>query len=302
MIRYSVIIPHKNIPNLLQRCLDSIPERDDIQIIIVDDNSDTSIVDFNHFPGWNRRNVEFLFTKEGKGAGYARNVGLKRAKGKWLLFADADDFYTNNAWDIFDKYLDEIYDIIYFSVRCVDSDTLNPASRNLKNNIVIDAFLRKEKNSEVRLRYTCWEPWNKIWNKEFVERNNLRFEEIPKGNDAFFVLSGGDKACRIKALNESLYVVTFRPQSISYSITKENLKSSLLLKIRINKFYKSKNLNTLRQSVLYDIKQAYVTFGYKFALYSLWLVIKNRGDLLIFLGDIKGWKRLIKRNLYECKS
>jgi glycosyltransferase involved in cell wall biosynthesis len=36
---YSIIIPHKNIPNLLQRWLDSTLIRKDVQIIIVDDNS-----------------------------------------------------------------------------------------------------------------------------------------------------------------------------------------------------------------------------------------------------------------------
>ena len=50
MINYSIIIPHKNIPNLLQRCLDSIPNREDVQIIVVDDNSDPNIVDFDKFP------------------------------------------------------------------------------------------------------------------------------------------------------------------------------------------------------------------------------------------------------------
>ena len=53
MINYSIIIPHKNIPNLLQRCLDSIPNREDVQIIVVDDNSDPNIVDFDKFPGLN---------------------------------------------------------------------------------------------------------------------------------------------------------------------------------------------------------------------------------------------------------
>lgn len=45
MYKYSIIIPHYNIPELLQRCLDSIPERDDVQVIVVDDNSDSSKVD-----------------------------------------------------------------------------------------------------------------------------------------------------------------------------------------------------------------------------------------------------------------
>ncbi len=37
---FSVIISHKNRPKMLQRCLDSIPRRDDVQIKVVDDKSD----------------------------------------------------------------------------------------------------------------------------------------------------------------------------------------------------------------------------------------------------------------------
>ena len=97
---YTIIIPHKNISTLLQRCLNSIPERPDVQVIVVDDNSDPAVVDFENFPGKDRKNTEIYLTKEGKGAGYARNVGLRHAKGEWLLFADADDFYTENAFII----------------------------------------------------------------------------------------------------------------------------------------------------------------------------------------------------------
>ena len=82
---YSIIIPHHNIPKLLCRCLNSIPIRKDIQIIVVDDNSNPDIVDFNTFPGLNDSFVEVYLTKEGKGAGYARNIGLQHAKGKWLF-------------------------------------------------------------------------------------------------------------------------------------------------------------------------------------------------------------------------
>lgn len=67
---YSIIIPHKNTPRLLERCLYSIPTWDEIQIIIIDDNSNSESVDFSHFPGNGRKNTEVLFTKEGKGAGY----------------------------------------------------------------------------------------------------------------------------------------------------------------------------------------------------------------------------------------
>ena len=91
---FSVIIPHYNIPKLLQRCLDSIPDIPDIQVIVVDDNSSVEKVDFDNFPGKGRKYTTAIFDKAGGGAGHARNIGLKHAEGKWLVFADSDDFFV----------------------------------------------------------------------------------------------------------------------------------------------------------------------------------------------------------------
>ena len=101
---YTIIIPHKNIPLLLQRCLDSIPLRQDIQVVIVDDNSSPAVVDFDNFPGSERKDTEIIHTSESKGAGYARNCGLAAAKGRWLLFADADDFFLPGFLDVLDTF------------------------------------------------------------------------------------------------------------------------------------------------------------------------------------------------------
>ena len=108
---YTIIIPHKNIPLLLQRCLDSIPLRQDIQVVIVDDNSSPAVVDFDNFPGSERKDTEIIHTSESKGAGYARNCGLAAAKGRWLLFADADDFFLPGFLDVLDTFALTDYDI-----------------------------------------------------------------------------------------------------------------------------------------------------------------------------------------------
>ena len=87
---FSIIIPHYDIPDLLMRCLKSIPVSEDIQVIVVDDNSPDADTYLERYPELSRPYLEFIRTTKGGGAGYARNVGLDHAKGKWLLFADAD--------------------------------------------------------------------------------------------------------------------------------------------------------------------------------------------------------------------
>ena len=125
LINYSIIIPHKNTPLLLRRCLDSIPERDDIEVIIVDDNS----MNIN-WDDWKfNTNVSLLKTYKNKGAGFARNIGLKRAVGKWILFADSDDFFSQQFTLLLDGYRDSDYDIIYFMFTSVYSDSLLPSNR-----------------------------------------------------------------------------------------------------------------------------------------------------------------------------
>ena len=111
---YSIIIPHKGIPDLLMRCLRSIPVSEDIQVIVVDDNSADADTYLDKYPELSRPYLEFIRTKTGGGAGYARNVGLDRAKGKWLLFADADDFFVEDMHDIISSYVDSEADVIYF--------------------------------------------------------------------------------------------------------------------------------------------------------------------------------------------
>ena len=103
---FSIIIPHKGIPDLLMRCLRSIPVSADIQVIVVDDNSPDADTYLERYPELSRPNLEFIRTTKGGGAGYARNIGLDHAKGEWLLFADADDFYVEDMYDIISSNAD----------------------------------------------------------------------------------------------------------------------------------------------------------------------------------------------------
>ena len=75
--KYSIIIPHYRIPKLLRRCLCSVPKRNDLQVLVVDDNSGADIVAQireieKDFPF-----VTFIYSETNGGGGRARNIGLR---------------------------------------------------------------------------------------------------------------------------------------------------------------------------------------------------------------------------------
>lgn len=234
MIKYTFIIPHKDSLELLKRCIDSIPERKDIEIIIVDDNSRLSKYDISHYPGLNRFNTRIIFNKENKGAGHARNIGIKEAQGQWLLFADADDFYNDGFVDVLDKSLEPQLDILYFNVGVNFNWNFSVIEK-------YKAYFDGVGDTD-DIKY-IWNPWNKVFSRKYIISNNFVFDEIPVGNDAMFCLKASYHSKNIKIIKDKLYVYTNDNKS-SITLKKMSLGRKLnylKINIRINKFFRSIN-------------------------------------------------------------
>ena len=236
---FSVIIPHHEIPALLQRCLDSIPDVPEVQVIVVDDNSSEQKVDFEQFPGLGRKYTQCIFDKEGGGAGHARNIGMKHADGKWLVFADADDFFTKDAFQILDSHKDDSYDIILFKADSVDSDDYSPSDRHLQLNEAIDkAQAGRITAKEPVLIMPV--PWCKMMRREYIQRKEVLFDEVYAANDVMFVTKAtcwaDDEA--VTTSPEVLYTVTTRKNSLfdSNRNNPDNFLCRLEVQMRRNKF------------------------------------------------------------------
>ena len=209
---FSIIIPHKDIPDLLMRCLRSIPMSEDIQVIVVDDNSADADTYLDKYPELSRSYLEFIRTTKGGGAGYARNVGLEYAKGKWILFADADDFFVEDMYDIICSYADSEADVIYFKNKAVLSDDISIASyRDRHVNKIIDQYLTDSDEWPVRFKLPA--PWGKMIKGSLVGKHNIRFDEVKYGEDAYCSLLIGYYAKHIQVVDSVLYVVTYRANS-----------------------------------------------------------------------------------------
>ena len=234
MISFSFIIPHKNTPELLQYCLDSIPVRNDVQVIVVDDNSSADLVDFDHFPRWKGEHFELYLTKEGKGAGYAQNVGLNHAIGRWVVFVGADDYLFPSISCIFEEEKDTDADIIYFRPKAVLlKDRCSHSRRADAYNGIIDRYLVSGDETELRCRF--FSACSRFIRRSMIESNGIRFDEIVYSNDNLFSVKVGVNAKTIYVRENSFYCIT----ESGSSLTSNFMSKPGELQIRTDAFFRA---------------------------------------------------------------
>ena len=281
MTHYSIIIPHKNSPELLTRCVHSIPQRDDIEIIVVDDHSDA-----DKLPTLDARDgLNVILTTAGKGAGYARNVALQQAHGEWLLFADADDYFLPDAFAIFDKHLNSKSDIIYFTSQSVFSDTLEPANRQMTVLPLLLNYNKDDKDSEYRLRFGYNEPWGKMIRHEMVKTHHITFDEVRWANDFMFSTKIGYYADSITVDLSPVYCITIAYGSLIHQRSIDSRKCRYEVTLRNNQFLREHGFGQYQHSIMYSLRIA-ASYGPK----VLWDFIKlgKRYDADFLMGA-KQW-------------
>lgn len=241
---FSIIIPHKNIPELLRRCVSSIPRRDDTEIIIVDDNSDPDKVDFVHFPYLDEPNVKVIFDKSGLRQGHARNVGLQHAEGRWILFADSDDFFFYSIIKAMDDCLQSDADIIYYKSTNLDSETYKAdITRSGLTNTSIDLYLNHKVFGEDYVRYRHPAPWGKFIRSSIIKENEISFPEIIKAEDALFSVRCGYYAKKIEVRDVSLYCLTSREGNVTSVFSPEALYAVATTEADLMRFMIDKKVN-----------------------------------------------------------
>lgn len=217
--KYSIIIPHHNLPSELQRCLNTIPSKEDIEVIIIDDTSNAECRQMvkgieSLYPKY-----KFLYTQSGKGAGHARNIGLKEAKGKWLIFVDCDDLLTKDCYSIWSEYFASTHQIIYFKTQTIDPVSLKYNNAGDERIEIITRLQSREKALHKWLRTSYTQPWGKMINREFIKNNNILFEESLVANDYYFSVKSGLTANSISYVDKIFYLYSIREGSLSNNQT-----------------------------------------------------------------------------------
>ena len=254
--RYSIIIPHYNIPHLLKRCLSSIPIREDVETIVVDDHSnDASLSEVRElqtaFPS-----VRFFYLDKNMGAGHARNVAIQYAAGEYLLFLDADDYFHDCINSLLDDYKDDEADIVFFNADAVDPITLKPSDRANRLNIFIDDYFCRKASDSISLRYLHNGPCCKMVRKDLIDCFGISFDEIPAIEDVIFSYLVGYYAKTIKVDARKVYCITYRSDSLSNTYTSATLLILTEVMAKKNRFMIDQQLPIFDEDFLIPFRKA----------------------------------------------
>ena len=190
MVKVSVIVPVFNVEGYLARCLDSLARQTlrEIEVIFVDDGStDGSGARLDEFA---RTDARFqVIHQPNAGAGAARNAGLDRATGEYLFFFDPDDACSSDMLaGLYARAKKTNADVVVAGKTLVDAAT---GRRIEKKGFSRDLWRLPQpfapEDAGTRLfTFAKSVPWDKLFRREFILRNGLRFQNVRRCNDVFF--------------------------------------------------------------------------------------------------------------------
>lgn len=211
MVKISIIVPVYNTAKYLDKCIQTLINQtlENIEIIFIDDGSEDNSVEI--LKNYAKKDKRIRILKQNhKRQGAARNYGLSIAQGEYIGFVDSDDWVK---LDMFEK--------LYYQAKEADSDIVMCSMNTFEdgtNKIIVntyntlDIFNQKFFENSFTPQDTLnfifnisVSPYNKIYRKSLIDKNNIKFPENIYFEDNAFFFQSWLNAKKISLLNQKLY-------------------------------------------------------------------------------------------------
>ena len=243
--KISIIIPIHNIEKYLEQTLDSLIKQtigfENLEIIMVNDcSTDNSkeIIDkyackYNNF-------IAVHLTENSGLPGKPRNIGLEMATGEYVMFMDHDDYYSDDACEVFyNKITEENVDIVFSRFNYVFG------GGNTRNNTTLFGDINEIKVNAVSENKLLLEIgptiWTKIFRRSFIMENNIRFPEGILAEDLSFVVQSFLKAKGIVYLN-NYFSYNYRIRNSNNEKSTIYIRNKKYLRAMIKGYYDTYNV------------------------------------------------------------
>ena len=210
--KISVIVPIYNAEKYIDRCIKSIYAQTftDYEIILVNDGSKDNSAKICR--GYAEKDSRITFIdKENGGAGSARNAGIEVAKGEYLAFPDVDDWFEPNMYkELYDIAVSGNYDIVFSGVNYYSQSKNGELKYSRTVNCEKAHFLTEDEcRKNVMVFFptsTIFDvPWNKLYKKSVAIKNNVRFSDTRRCQDAMFNIDFYNAAKSVASIDKAYY-------------------------------------------------------------------------------------------------
>lgn len=244
MIKISIIIPIYNTEKYLSECIESVLTQSlyNVEVICINDGStDNSLSILKDYAEKDNRIV--LINKENEGAGIARNVGIKEAKGNYIFFIDSDDCIAKNTLDVLFNIAEE-NNLDLLQMKWLKHFNTDRAIM-IENNYVEEDNTPILSGIDFSLNnYSSSYAGGKLWKRSFIIKNDIYFSTCRIGEDQIMTFNGFLYAKRFMIINFKNYYYRIHNSSITrHNKSKEylddhfDIAKNMLEIITVNKLW-----------------------------------------------------------------
>lgn len=340
----SIIMPLYNADRFLDETLFSVSRQtfQEYELICINDGSDDNTV--NIVKKYQKRDsrIKLLSNEKRSGAAAARNKGIREARGKYLIFLDGDDIFDEELLLLtYRKAEDTKAEIVMFEAKHVSTDCIYD-KQMVKHSMEFRSRFCQQVVSVHNIKVCDFLLWpgnlgTKLFQKDFVDRGYLKFQNLSCENDTYFVMMAFFLAKRIVRLDSGRVMLYARdhdtpsrisserdPMCIFYAMSKvrdelvkRDVFVSLCQMFRYRTFFFL--ADTLRGIKSKESRERFYDFlvneGFDKLLdshdreYGIDQCIQEKKQKFISMGLAEGWERLfsyydvfLKDNLHEIAS
>lgn len=240
----TIIIPMKDTEDQIMKCLDSIKintlSRDRYEVIIIDDASKQPSEFLSE-----KYDIHYFYSKKSLGAGGARNLGIRMARGKYICFIDSDDWISYDYLEKGLTYMEQCASEIGMFTLKREYDDIKDIIYKCKYNTLLQLgpeesikVMAKEYNFDVNIVPSTT---NKIYLRQFLIDNNIFFPENRKFEDLLFSIKTMLVASKLICIPDATYFHYRRKGSIIQSFEHKNSEDMLFILKEIKVYLENNN-------------------------------------------------------------
>ncbi len=257
-VKVSIVMPVYNTAPYLRQCIDSVLAQTlkEFELICVDDGStDGSVEILGEYA--TRDNRIQILKQQNQYAGVARNNGFKIARGEYVIFLDSDDVFSDVLLEhTYNAGVEKNADIVLLDFLRFDNNTKEPVKYPASHLIKQDKeVFSRDDIPDTIFSVATRNTFTGLYRREFINENNIRFQEISNSNDVYFSLYARALAKRITIVDEQL-VYYRRGREGSLQATKKDAEPLCFLQAFLalyNDLIKDNLYEELKTSFQHDI-------------------------------------------------